>query len=192
MTKRKYNQQWYRERYQREKEKIKERQKRYYQANSSKIIEYQEEYRLNNRDKINARQKKYYAKNKDIIATYKSSKRYKKLRQAARHKRRETDPSYKILDNCRRRINAAITKGYKSEKTQQLLGCSITFLKEHLEQQFTAGMSWKNYGKWHIDHIKPCSSFDLTKHEEQLLCFHWRNLQPLWALANIRKNNKIL
>jgi hypothetical protein len=192
MTKRTYNKQWYRDRYQREKDKIKAKVKRYYQANSKKIIEYQEEYRSKNRQKINARQKEYYLNNKDKITTYKSSTRYKKLRQLSRKQRRRIDQSYRILDNCRRRIHAAIVKGYKSKKTQQLLGCSIEFLKTYLEQKFQNGMTWDNYGKWHIDHIRPCSSFNLLIPEEQLLCFNWKNLQPLWASENIKKANKFL
>jgi desulfoferrodoxin (superoxide reductase-like protein) len=63
-----------------------------------------------------------------------------------------------------------------------------------LEKQFKLGMNWDNYGRsgWHIDHIKPCASFDLTKKEEQLKCFHYTNLQPLWARENLIKSDKIL
>jgi hypothetical protein len=62
-------------------------------------------------------------------------------------------------------------------------------LRQHLEAQFTDGMSWDNYGRdgWHIDHIRPCASFDLTDPEQQRQCFHYTNLQPLWAADNIRK-----
>ena len=53
-------------------------------------------------------------------------------------------------------------------------------------------MSFKNYGKWHIDHIIPCSKFDLTKRDEQLKAFHYTNLQPLWANENFKKSNKLI
>jgi len=69
----------------------------------------------------------------------------------------------------------------------KLVGCSIDFLKQHLENKFKPGMSWKNYGKWHIDHIRPCASFDLRKPAEQKKCFHYSNLQPLWAKENLVK-----
>ena len=72
------------------------------------------------------------------------------------------------------------------------MGCNIDFLKKYIAKKFTKGMSWDNYGLygWHIDHIKPCSCFDLTKPEQQKLCFHYSNLQPLWAKDNISKSNK--
>jgi hypothetical protein len=59
----------------------------------------------------------------------------------------------------------------------------------HLEAQFRDGMSWDNYGRygWHIDHIIPCSSFDLTDTDQQRKCFHYTNLQPLWAHENLSK-----
>ena len=72
------------------------------------------------------------------------------------------------------------------------MGCSIEELKIHLEKQFRDGMSWNNYGMygWHIDHIKPCSAFDLTDLEQQKICFHYSNLQPLWAKENLSKGKK--
>ena len=51
-------------------------------------------------------------------------------------------------------------------------------------------MTWKNYGEWHIDHIKPCSKFNLTDEEEQKKCFNYKNLQPLWASENTSKGAK--
>ena len=71
----------------------------------------------------------------------------------------------------------------------KLVGCSIEKLKQHLESQFKEGMTFSNYGKWHIDHIRPCTSFDLSKLDEQYKCFHYTNLQPLWAEENLRKSS---
>ena len=51
-------------------------------------------------------------------------------------------------------------------------------------------MSWGNYGKWHVDHIRPCASFNLVNEEEQKKCFHYTNLQPLWAKDNLSKGSK--
>jgi hypothetical protein len=75
-----------------------------------------------------------------------------------------------------------------------LLGCSVEELKKYLEIKFKEGMSWNNYGLrgWHIDHIIPCSKFDLIKEEEQKKCFHFSNLQPLWWNENLSKGNRLL
>jgi len=71
-----------------------------------------------------------------------------------------------------------------------LLGCTIKEFKQHIESQFSEGMSWDNHGEWHIDHIKPISSFDLTQEAEQKKAFHYLNVQPLWAIDNMRKGSK--
>ena len=73
----------------------------------------------------------------------------------------------------------------------KLVGCSIDQLKQHLEFQFKPGMTWNNYGKWHVDHKKPCASFDLSKPSEQRKCFNWKNLQPLWAEENLSKGARL-
>jgi hypothetical protein len=78
----------------------------------------------------------------------------------------------------------------KSARTMKLVGCSIEELKNYLKKQFVAGMSWKNHGKWHVDHIRPCITFDLSKPNEQRKCFHYTNLQPLWAIDNLEKKDK--
>lgn len=84
--------------------------------------------------------------------------------------------------------------GQKHQSTFELLGCTLEELYAHIEAQFLPGMSWGNYGHdtWHIDHIKPCASFDLTDPEQQRVCFHYTNLQPLWAIDNIRKGAKLV
>ena len=72
------------------------------------------------------------------------------------------------------------------------LGCSLEQLKRHLEDQFISGMVWENYGKWHIDHIKPLVSFDLTDRKQLIDACHYTNLQPLWVEDNLRKGSKII
>lgn len=71
-----------------------------------------------------------------------------------------------------------------------LIGCEIDYLLYHIQEQFNPGMTWDNYGDWHIDHIKPCANFDLSKPEEQRKCFNYTNLQPLWAEENLIKGKK--
>ena len=101
------------------------------------------------------------------------------------------NPRYAVALGLRTRIRVALKRSgaVKSAKTTELIGCSIPELRAHLESQFQPGMSWENWGAsgWHVDHKKPCAKFDLTKPEEQRECFHWYNLQPLWAVDNLRK-----
>ena len=106
--------------------------------------------------------------------------------------KRKTDMNFRILNSLRLRTWSALKGICKSKSTIKLLGCSIEHLKYHLESQFKLGMSWDNYGKWHIDHIRPCASFDLRKPIEQRKCFHYTNLQPLWAKENQIKNAQII
>jgi len=102
---------------------------------------------------------------------------------------KEQNPSFKIACSYRSYISSRIAKvgGRKSAKFEALVGCTKDQLVAHLEAQFTEGMSWENYGEWHIDHIRPCASFDLIDPAQQYECFHFSNLQPMWALENIKK-----
>jgi hypothetical protein len=86
-----------------------------------------------------------------------------------------------------------LLKQYKDDSTIELLGATLTKVKNHIEKQFQEGMSWDNHSLkgWHIDHIKPCASFDLTDPKQQKECFHYTNLQPLWAEDNLRKSDKL-
>jgi hypothetical protein len=75
----------------------------------------------------------------------------------------------------------------KVGRTIELLGCSLKELREHIEAQFEPGMTWDNYGAWHVDHIRQCCTFDLTDEAQQRVCFHCTNLRPLWAEANLAR-----
>jgi hypothetical protein len=77
----------------------------------------------------------------------------------------------------------------KKKHTIEYLGCDTETLREHLEKQFTVGMNWGNQGEWHIDHRRPCASFDLETEEEKNKCFHYTNLQPMWGTENSSKND---
>ena len=107
--------------------------------------------------------------------------------------RASNDLDFRLRGSLRARIRAAIKSkgGHKCSKTIALVGCSIEELRAHLEANFTSGMSWDNYGSWHIDHIKPCAAFDLSDERQQRKCFHYSNLQPLWAQDNLRKGAKV-
>jgi hypothetical protein len=109
-----------------------------------------------------------------------------------RHRERlATDPNYKLSIYLRSRLYSAIRGNYKAGSAVRDLGCSIAELKLHLEAQFTEGMSWGNHGEWHIDHVRPLASFDLTDREQFLAAVNWSNLQPLWAKDNLSKGAKV-
>lgn len=115
-----------------------------------------------------------------------NSKRYK-----FKYIYKERSPIQKLVDSQRARVCKAIKQVKKSDKTMNLIGCSAIKLKDYLESLFTDGMNWENYGHrgWHIDHIRPCASFDLSDPEQQKECFHYTNLQPLWAKDNYAKGS---
>lgn len=89
----------------------------------------------------------------------------------------------------RRQLNGAKNRGRGGSAVRDL-GCDLEFLMSHLEDKFQPGMSWDNYGDWHIDHIKPLVSFDLTDSEQCRSACNFSNLQPLWATDNIKKGSK--
>jgi len=105
-------------------------------------------------------------------------------------RQRKYNKKNKLTAYLRKRIWEALRNNYKSAHTLELLGCSVKFLKLWLQLQFKDGMSWSNYGKWHVDHIRPCASFDMSNSEHQKACFNYTNLQPLWAKDNLEKSAK--
>ena len=166
--------------YQQNAEKKKEYDKAYYQQNAEKRKEYQKAYREQNAEKNKEYKKAWDKQNADKRRIYERNKR-------------KTDPNYKLTQNLRTRVRETLNGKSKSKNTLKLLGCSVDFFKKHLENQFQPGMSWENYGfdGWHMDHIVPCASFDLSDPEQQQKCFHYTNLQPLWAKDNMSKNAKL-
>lgn len=108
------------------------------------------------------------------------------------YQKRQNDPCYRLKRALRCRIWKVLGGGYKSAPTMTMTGCSVEQLRAWLESKFKFGMTWENRGHvWHIDHIVPCSAFDLSKPEQQRLCFHYTNLQPLYARVNLQKHDRI-
>ena len=166
------------------KEKKKIRDKIYREKNKEKIRIVNKIYREKNKEKI-AKRKKIYAKlNRKKINKYKNNWAKNKLKN---------DINFKIEKRLRNRIYCALFRHKKIKKYEsfkKLIGIDKNGLFKYLESKFQKGMTRHNYGKWHIDHIKPCKAFDLTKPEEQNKCFHYTNLQPLWAYDNLSKGAK--
>jgi len=97
-------------------------------------------------------------------------------------------PEVRMLKNLRKRLRDFVRQ--KKGCSSLLFGCSPAALRAHIESKFIADMSWQNYGRWHIDHIRPCSSFQLGVLEHRIACFHWTNLRPLWAAENMAKSDQ--
>lgn len=144
-----------------------------------------------------AQKKTYREKNKGHKAEYDLIYREQNKEKIKQHKinwelKNKNNIIHRIKRNLRRRIHHVIKDNCKSDHTMNLLGCSVEEFKSYLESKFHSGMTWNNYGlgkdKWHIDHIRPCCDFDLSKPEEQKICFHYTNMQPLWETDNLKKS----
>ena len=177
------------------KEKLKLRNQKYYNNNTEKLravgiknyfknqehnLKKKREYYIKNKEEIKAKQKTWRSNNKPYLNAYRKNKR-------------ETDNNYKLRCALASRILTAIyaQKTTKSKRTLELIGCSLDECRRHIELQFKEGMTWENHSfeVWHIDHIKPCASFDLTDPKQQEECFNYTNLQPLWAEENLSKSS---
>lgn len=165
--------------FERTRDKKNERRRKAYALNREKYLERNKNWYNENQERVIARQSAWKKKNRKIV-----NERYKD--------RWKNNNKERIVQCLRTRIRKAVRGNAKSAKTITLLGCSIEYLWKHLESMFSSGMTRENYGKWHIDHIRPCSSFDLSDPEQQRQCFHYSNLQPLWAKDNLKKARKII
>lgn len=141
-------------------------------------------YRKENKEIICIAQKKYREKNKEYFKNYKNEWQKNKLK---------TDSLLKFKCYTRNNIGNSFKRGknkfQKNAKTETILGCTIEQFRKYIQSKFTEGMTFENYGKWHLDHIYPVS---LAKDNEELIKLnHYTNFQPLWALENIRKGNRL-
>ena len=172
----------------------------FYAANPGKSTEYSQRWQARNPDKVKATESRRVRHRTDEVRARELAYRERTRDQRRAYRRQwqanrmTADSSFRLRSNLASLINTAIRKqfGVKANRTHELIGCTIAELRQHLEAQFTDGMSWDNYGRngWHIDHVRPCASFDLSDPEQQRQCFHYSNLQPLWAAENIRKGAK--
>lgn len=163
--------------------------------NRERVKKWKEE----NPDKVRINHKRYYARHKKEILERRrdTHRKYRKNNPDKVRKWRLKDNSKlstRVSNNLRSRLRTALKGNYKSGSAVRDLGCAIDEFRKYIEGLWTPGMSWENYGKfgWHIDHIVPLSSFDLTDREQFLKACHYTNLQPLWAEDNLKKGNKII
>jgi len=189
MNTKEYMKQYYEE----NKDKLNKRSSIYRKEHSNEIKEYKKKYREEHKAEVNKYSLEYYYSHYKVARLW-AKKSYEKNREKriAYNLKYYQEIDNKIVSRLRIRIWKVLKGINKSSSTLELLGCSIEEFKNHLKKNFTKGMSFGNYGKWHIDHIKPCASFDLSKAEEQKKCFNYTNLQPLWTKDNLSKNSKVL
>lgn len=192
----------------------KEKKQAYFQKNKEKIRDQKREWTAKNKelskDRNRKRNKKYKDQKKIYNKEYRLNNKEKLNKQKNEYRKNRSTVNYKLSELFRVRIRSFLGNKTKTPRkcTLELLGCDYEYLKIYIESKFTKGMTWENRGKygWHIDHIKPCSSFNLQDPEQQKLCFHYTNLQPLWGtteiavsygesenyIGNIEKGNKII
>ena len=178
--------------------KLSQIKKEDYQKNKTYILERNRKYRNKHRDEINKKLNKYYYANheKMLASALRSRNKRRKERSEAQYvykkKRLKYDPIFKMKETIRSRIYLCLKRNkiIKSQTLINLLGTNnMDLVWSHLKKQFKRGMTQKNHGKWHIDHIRPISSFNLHDPLQQRQCFHYKNMQPLWATDNLKKGN---
>lgn len=179
-------------------ELVKERYQKWVAENPDKLRQSQAEYRKRNREKLLAKNRAYNEANKE-----QRRERSQQYREAGRHrlilreyqKRRRLNKRYRIHDLISRQIRLAIGERKAGRSWELLVGYSLSDLIGHIERQFVDSMSWINHGaKWHIDHIRPVSSFDFSSKCDDAIreCWSLSNLRPLGVFDNLSKGAKWL
>lgn len=180
-------------------EKLRKSKAAYRAVNVDRIRSKNAAYYAANKEKTQAHNAAYYAINRETIlahnAAYSAFNWVRIRRQKTQYEkqRAKSDPIFRLTKNLRRRLGLAFKfqKTKKHQSTFELTGCTKEELRQHLVSQLRDGMTLENHGKvWHIDHIRPCSSFDLSDPNQAILCFHYSNLQPLFADENLRKGDR--
>ena len=161
------------------------------EANPEAKRELDRQYRQANWGKLLVRKNAYERNRRASDPEYMQRRRESQNRCWRR--RWDSDPQFKMACVCRSRLHDVLGRKEKAANSRELVGTDWAGLVAHLEAQFLPGMSWENYGyeTWHVDHIRPCASFDLTDPEQQRQCFHYTNLQPLWAKDNLSKSARL-
>lgn len=144
--------------------------------------------------KINEKKRQFYAKNADRLREerrvyyFENKSEERRRNNEWKKNKRKSDPIYRIKLNIRARIRDYLKGSKIGKRTFEIIGLTPDEFKKHIESNFTNGMTWENYGDWHVDHKRPLC---LAKTEEEILMLnHYTNLQPLWGIDNIRKNRK--
>lgn len=196
--------------YEKNAEELRQKKRSYRKEHPEKEKAIRQRYAMNNRDKINNRQRMWKQNNPEKVKEtnkkwkdknpnwkknwYKKNPIKAKKIFAKQHQKIMNNPKLRLSKAMRCLVYKALGKNKNGYKWESLVNYTLEDLRDHLEKQFKPGMSWSNYGKWHIDHIKPVSSFNFKTYNDREFkqCWALCNLQPLWAEENIRKSNKVI
>jgi hypothetical protein len=170
--------------YQLDGEVLKEKQQAYYRKNKKKILEQVKVWQKENNLYIKEYCKLRKHKNRELLIKYKQDYPEKYRSQISKY---NSKLSSRLRNYLLRALKSQNTKKYIS--AVDLVGCTMKELKLYIESQWLPGMTWANHTRkgWHIDHIKPTNTFDLTDIKQQKQCFHYTNLRPLWATDNLSR-----
>lgn len=185
---------------------VREYERNYYQKNKERRQPYWRTYYLRHKEQITA----YHTRTRERIRETQRARVRKNLEQVRRYRHAynarayelvKGNPKQQLAHGIRKRFRMALYQQRKSasvpvakrQSAVKLLGCTINEAMRYLEAQFKLGMSWENWSVrgWHIDHIRPLSSFDLTDPHQLAQACHYTNLQPLWARENIQKGGRL-
>ena len=170
-------------------DKIARQQAEYYHEHKTELAKYKSEYYQANKERLSKLNAKYRITHRDEISAYAHTHRIETNKRE--RKRRQGDVNYKLAGYLRSRFYNAVKRGQKSGSAVKDLGCSIEAFRLFIENQFDGGMSWGNYGEWHLDHVLPLASFDLTDRQQFLEACNWLNYQPMWAKDNRIKGARL-
>ena len=162
-------------------ESIKEKVKVWYIANPEKAKEQRKTWHDNNKERVDENRQRWIDEN---------AEKYEEYQRTYQRDRYRENMDYRIKTILNARIRSCLRK---SKKTLEFVGCDMITFKRWIESQFDEHMTWDNMGTyWHIDHVKPCASFNFENEEDIKQCFLWSNLRPLEKRENMSKGDKVL
>lgn len=172
--------QYYKEYYEKGRSHKRETGKIYHEKNRSKRNKYNRQYHEKNKIRLNEVSRNYAANHRSEI-------------NEAYNKKRKINPVFRLNHNVKTAIRISLKGDKAGRHWEDIVGYSLRDLKQHLEKQFSTGMTWENYGQWHIDHIIPLSIFNIKGIKSLGFKKAWalENLRPLWAKQNFKKNAKL-
>lgn len=167
----------------------------YREKNKERLKTYSEHYKKTHKKEISDYGKYYYKINKESYKVWAKNyyQRNKHKRNEYLRKVRKNSPKFRLNQSMSKAIGRILKNGKGGKSWLNFVDFNISSLMEHIGKQFTEGMSWDNYGEWHIDHKIPIGAFNFTKpeHADFKRCWALKNLQPLWAIENMSKGAKL-